>query len=198
LAVFSRYIDAETCPVSPDAVTAKRGAKAPPATLDPLGWLRARTATRLPRRARTATRLPRRPGHARGRLQEQGAGGSRPGGRHDGSRPHSSWTGHQIEHLPHYGHYIGSRRGSRLPRPSLATSNQCTLSSLRIRSSRRRAGKGGRDAAWLGEAWRRVRLLAPGPGKVRRELPAAARRCRDPAQRAAIIRINVAATAAAR
>jgi hypothetical protein len=81
LAVFSRYIDAETCPVSPDAVTAKRGAKAPRLPLTPWGGY-----------ARTATRLPRRPGHARGRLQEHPRPSARtkeqaapvPGG-HDGA-----------------------------------------------------------------------------------------------------------------
>jgi hypothetical protein len=83
------------------------GQRLPRLSLTPLGWLRAHGyPVDSPARSRPRPSA---------RAKEQAA--PVPGG-HDGSRPHSSWTGNQIERLPHYSHYIGSRRGSRLPRPS--------------------------------------------------------------------------------
>jgi hypothetical protein len=90
------------CPVPPTPHRQTGGPKAPPAPLTPLRWLRARTATWLPRW----------PGHARGRLQSKKAGGSRPGGAMTGAAHTHHQPVTQIERLPNYSRYIRSRRGA--------------------------------------------------------------------------------------
>ena len=119
------------CPVPPTPAQANGGPKAPPAPLTPLRWLRARTATWLPRW----------PGHARGRLQSRKQAAPVPGGprREPPTLIMNRSPDRALAQLQPL-HQVASRRG--LARRSSASSSRCIISSLRIRSSRAQGWEG--------------------------------------------------------